>query len=191
MIEDPEIAAYNVELDEIYLFPAQERAALVEEMTNRYPIPASVIAQDLLEHRWMGEWLRTFWARILEPTLPEFHEITPILARVRCGCSTDREFDWLGQRIAMAISLDEHVILKLVAKLATKPINYKAPYLMTKAAQDYFDDHNRFPSFTELRVHVQEATGERAIKYEPLSEENWTRILRLSGVANIFRIAGE
>lgn len=191
MNENPEIAAYNIELDEIYLFPERERANLVEEMTNRYPLPAFVIAQDFMEHRWMGNWLRIFWARILEPTLPDFHEITPILARVRCGCSTDREFDWLGQRIALAISLDEHNILKLVTKLTKREVRYKAPYLMTKAMHEYFDDHQRFPTFTEFQTYVQESTGERAIEYQPLTDDNWTRILRLSGVSNLFRIPSD
>jgi hypothetical protein len=182
------LAKYDVELQEIYLFPESEHDELIRETALEWNISEAQARADFLAQRRMGEWLRRFWARMLVPTAPTFDEATPIIARVRHGCATDREFDWLGLRLALAVQLDDHQFLKLAVKLATKPLVIKAPHLMSIAMFDFFEDHDRFPSFTEFRDYVQNATGEKAIKYETLSEDNWTRHLRSSGVRMLFQI---
>ena len=131
---DREACEYQVELDEIYLFPKAEHEELISEMAGRYPVPESVIRQHFLSSRHMGEWLRTFWARRLEPTKNTFHDIAPILSRVRHGCAPEREHSWLGDRITLAIMLDDHEFLKEVFRLATKPIDVKQAFQLTRVS---------------------------------------------------------
>ncbi len=179
---------YDIELQLIYLFPEREREEQLLDTASEWNVPLAQVREDFQAQRLMGEWLQIFWARVLEPTKPKFHEITPILARVQHGCATDREFDWLGLRLGVAIQFNEHKLLKLVVKLVTRPPRIKAAHLISTASFDFFDDHGRLPSFTELRDHVRNATGERAIKYDPITEDNWTRHLRLSGVSTLFQL---
>ena len=185
---DEILKPYYAELDETYLFPERERAGQLEEIAEKFEVDIEKVKDDFEESRPMGEWLMTFWARLLDPTSPNFHELTPIIARVRYGCSTDREFDWLGLRLTLAIMLDEHELLKKATKLATKPIEEKAAFALSLASFDYFDDTGELPSYTRLCDYVENATGEKQSRYESITSDNWNRHWRQSGLANLKRV---
>ena len=187
-VPPPDLQPYLMEVADIGLFPEVAQPMVIEEIAGVYGYTAERVRQEFDSLRDVIDYHRNCWARVIEPsTQKSFHEMAPIVARVRLGAATFRESAYLGSFAVAAITHGDEHNLNELARLACAPIAKAAWYRAFLAYRDFFKINKRFPRSMELKSFIEEATN--TTRYDSVDTGNWSRVVRLSGLSVVFDLA--
>jgi hypothetical protein len=175
------------DLQVVCLFPPSYQDAILNDIAEDWRLSLDEVRFELEKYSNLTDFYRIAWTRWLEPTSKKPHEITPLVARVRARAATRRELLYLGAYSVAAISNADAVTLAALERLGTKKRSRTANTLLIMAALDFAHRHQRPPRNAELRKFVQSA--EHSARYEAVTDENWNRHVRNSGVHFLFALA--
>ncbi len=189
-VPPPELQPYVMELLETYLFPENFRKVIMEKIAFDYGFSFDRVLDDFGQFKELGEFNRINWMRMVEPsTEKQVHEMTAIIARVRVGDVSIRVEKFLGAYMVAAIAGGDVACIEEIKRLTGVPFQNKAWNKAHLAYHDFFKIHARAPKNAELKHFIENSLDQN--RYALVDTNNWSRMVRLAGLSNIFQLASE